>query len=723
MSGSAALRYDKIGASGVTQPLPPQSNVLPGPGFQQREQNATGNLAEDMTLGQLSEIGERVKRTTELDDASRKDWLDSYDRALDLVSDKTVAKSYPMPKAANIKYPLLITAALQFAARAYPAIVQPGDVVKMRVEGLEPEMSPASPNAQQPPQQPTGPAPGMGAPQGGNPQEQMEAARQQQMAVQLQMLKSQKTERGQRVGRYMSWQLRSSVKQWEEETDKLVHQLPIVGCAFRKVFWDAVSGKLCSVLYSARDVIVNNQTRCMEDAPRITQRFLLYPHQLQSKIRAGVYRDVAAELFEPEHSHDDDQAPFEMYEQHCRWDLDGDGYDEPYIVTIHKNTGTVCRIEQNWDDEDVKLGQDGQTIVAIEPDQIWIKYDFIPDPSGGFYGVGFGHLLRGITDTIDTLFNLIVDAAHLQTVSGGFIGKGLRFGKAEQSSQLHVAGNRWHYVNQTGGSLRDSIVPMTAPGPSPVLFQALGLLLESGKELAGVKDVLSGSTAGMTNMPVGTMMALTEQGLAGFTAIYKRIYRSMGREFEVMFGLNGKHMDPMKYAEVTDDPKAHPRDFATGDHDITPVADPTTVTDVQRMNKVGFLTQFLGDPRANGQEILRRAFSEARVPDPEKLIAPPDMMQQQMAKIGVQTAQATLENTQAETQFKRAQSIERVSEAAVHQVDAGLANDELRLRAAQILISAEQVDRRDAIAAVKVTADAKTKAHQTSQKAGGDARN
>ena len=121
--------------------LPDQAmaNVVQGPWQGQGHQGPSDNLASQLSKQKLLELGMKVKQTYELDEGSRADWVKGYDRALEVIDQNQKAKDYPMPGAANIKYPLLSTAAMQFAARAYPAIVQPGNIVKMKPEGLEPE--------------------------------------------------------------------------------------------------------------------------------------------------------------------------------------------------------------------------------------------------------------------------------------------------------------------------------------------------------------------------------------------------------------------------------------------------------------------------------------------------------------------------------------------------------------------------------------------------------
>lgn len=652
--------------------LDPQAvnNVIPFPGVQ-RQQNPSvygKNLAVEMDSGKLTDIGNRVRQTTMIDEYSRAEWLKGYDKALELVDYQSKIKNYPIEGAANIKYPLLIMASLQFAARAYPAIVRPGNMVRMKVEGFEPDM----PDPRQ-----------MDPAKAATPDGQRE--------IKLMLLKSQKSERASRVSRYMSWQLRSHIREWEEETDRLLHVLPLVGCAFRKTY-NSASGRKRSILVSARNIVVKMDARSIEEAPRITQKFDLYPHELQTKIRAEEYLDIREELNLDFTNDEDNQKPIAFLEQHCRYDLDGDGYDEPVVVTVHEDSGTVARIEVNYDEVDVRRAKDG-TIIEIIPTQIFTKYDFLPNPLGGIYGVGFGHILRDITDSINTTLNQIFDAAHLQNSSGGFIAKGLRFGRGEQGEQLHVNQNRYHYVNSTGADLRTQIVPFNHEGPSPVLFQVLGLLIEAGKDIAAIKDILTGDTAGTSNLPVGTTLALIEQGMQVFTAIYKRVFRAMSREFNVLYQLNGKDLDINEYMLATDDPRASPDDFETGDHDLTPVSDPNVVTDMQKLGRAQYLQQFLNDPMLSRRAIYKRLFEAASIEDPEELYAPPDEIQEQLAILQLQTAVAQKDNVVADTRLKEAGAVKALSDASETRVNVAYKDREADQKDREIDVKEEQAKR------------------------------
>ena len=83
----------------------------------------TKNLAEDLDDNTLISIGNDVVKGYETDKASREPWEKDLKTWTELALQISGNKTYPWPNAANIKYPLLATAAMQFAARAYPTLV------------------------------------------------------------------------------------------------------------------------------------------------------------------------------------------------------------------------------------------------------------------------------------------------------------------------------------------------------------------------------------------------------------------------------------------------------------------------------------------------------------------------------------------------------------------------------------------------------------------------
>lgn len=570
------------------------------------------NIAAELDEDRLGQIAHRVCEEFEIDDKSREDWKKVNKEAMDLAMLTAGEKDYPFPKAANVKYPLLSTAALQFSARAYPAIV-PGDrIVKCKINGKDPQ--------------------------------------------------GIKAARGDRVSEYTSWQLTDEMPEWEPDTDKLLVILPISGCAFRKRYWDPALGRQCSRLVTADRLVVNYRARSLEDAPRITEMMTLYPYEIQERIRDGRFMpfDYAgmASVEDEEGNEtpvDDKDAPQLFLEQHRLLDLDGDGYPEPYIVTVHKGAQKVCRIVANYTIDTVRMTEEETPkVAAIRKRDFYVKYDFLPNPDGGFYGMGFGWLLHSSNEAINTTLNEMLDAGHLANVQGGFVSAALGI----REKQIKIEMGKWKVLNYAG-DMRGAIMPVSYPGPSDTLFKLLGLLVEMGKEVASIKDVLSGEVK--QNMQPTTVLALIEQGMQFFTAIYKRIHRALKAELAIHSRLNHEHLSPEAYNQFFDDQEQQydPKvDFNGADRDITPASDPSVSSRMQKLAKAEFimassrLPNGEPDPLVNQEEAKRRYFAAADIEDLDKLIVPPqppDPAQVELMQRGA-VAEVRVKETLAEKQ-------------------------------------------------------------------------
>ena len=205
---------------------------------------------------------------------------------------------------------------------------------------------------------------------------------------------------------------------------------------------------------------------------------------------------------------------------------------------------------------------------------------------------------------------------------GGFIGGGFSLNTGTINFQV----GEYRVVNTPGQALRENIVPLNFPGPSQVLFQLLQFLVECAKEVAQVKDIMVGDLPG-DNTPATAVLAVIEQGLQVFTAIYKRIYKSLKQEFAKLFRLNRLYLDDQRGYQIGDEwHKITRADYMTG-HGVEPIADARMLTDMQRMGRAQFLLQFRGDPTINQIEIRRRVLAAAQIDEPEKLLVeqpPPD---------------------------------------------------------------------------------------------------
>lgn len=605
---------------------------------------ASGDISHAIETQRLADIGADVVEDYETDNTDREEWLTTVKEALERAAQekKPEPKTTPWPNASNIDYPILTTAALQFNARALGAIIKGDEAISVKVVGKDvgrPEMDPMGQPVMQP--GPDGqPQPMWRVPPGG------------------------KAARAGRVRDYLNTVLFYRMDDWESDTDALLLALPIVGCVFRKVFYDPRTDEHKSVMVPAVRVVVPKDARSCETTPRLTEEVPgVYPHEIMERMRDGTYREV--DLFgigtgEAEEALKRADKPRLLLEQMRLIDFDEDGLPEPYIVTVDHETRNVLRIEPNFSPDDIKQAPDGR-VLRIERGQYFVKYDFFPHPEGKFYGIGLGHLLKNIGAVINTAINQMMDAGQAQIAGGGFIGSGVRLTGAKRSGSLRFAPGEYKTVDVSGGQLRDALVERTFPQPSQITYNILDMMLGAAKDISSVKDVITGDAS--NNGQVGTTLALIEQGLQVFSAIYKRIYRSLKCEFSMLYRNVAKYAsdDTRKdYAEVLDDEQADfDRDFNQRDMDIRPVSDPASVTRMQKMARAQFLGGFVNLPWVNGPEITKRMLEAADVEDTDALFVqmqPPQPNPKDVAQAQKYEAGAVLDMEKAQTeQAKRDQ--------------------------------------------------------------------
>lgn len=590
--------------------------------------NRDGDISDLLTDDELQALGAKVVDEWNADKGSIQEWRDGAEKALKQASqDGGDIKTFPWANASNIQYPLLTVASQQFAARAYPAIVKGDQAVGMKVMGIAPK----------PPQLPQ-------LPPGQPPPPELEQVMGQ--FQQAQQAFAAKKARSERVKTWMNYHLFYGMDDWETGVDTMLNVIPIMGMGFKKVYFDPHRG-VCSDFVNALHLTVHKDTESLERCPRVTQDFELYPYEIKARIASGVYRDVETVEFQSE---EDDQASRTVLEQHCLRDLDEDGIEEPYIVTVDEQSSQVLRIEAAYGPDDIARSKRDDRVVHVKRWMPFTAFPFMPDPQGGFYGLGFGQLLQPLTAVINTAINQLMDAGTAAAAGGGFIGSGLRLQGAGQTTTLRFAPGEYKYVSSPGQDLRAAIYERTLPNPSPVLFQLLDLVLGAAKEVAAIKDVLTGNAP--STAPVGTTLALIEQGLQSFSAIYKRVYRSMKAEFRAIYQCEGKWGSAEEYVAVLDDPQADfEADFADAGDDIVPVSDPSVVTKAQALAKAQVVMQLAKDfPGViNPAEAARRALEAADIESEGLVNEPPkEPPPQLVAEIEETKSKTTLNLAKAE---------------------------------------------------------------------------
>lgn len=558
------------------------------------------NIAKGLSDSELHAISQEVLEGFTLDNESMEEWLEKADTAMDLAGLKKEPKNWPWRKAANIKYPLIATAVTQFTARALPEMIKNGKVAKPKVMGRDPQ--------------------------------------------------GLKLRKGERISAHLNYQVMEQMGNWLDERDKLHSQLAVVGTAFTKTWWDPIDGQAKSELVPYDCIIVNNQIKYLEDAPRISQFIYKTSNEIIEHIRFGLYRKVDIETLSLDET-DFGAIAHELLEQHTWLDLDEDGYKEPYTVVLHKASGEVLRIVARYTTDGVQYNNNNQ-VMKITPQTFFTDYHFLPSPDGSFLSHGFGTLLLDINETTDTLFNQLLNAGTLTTTQGGLISSGVRMKK----HTMELEPGEWKFVEVPDGSaLKDNLFPLDYKEPSVVLFNLLSFLLESAKDLTSTVDAITGNTGDLTNVSPNTIMALQKEGLKVYTAIQRRIQRGFKKELKKLVLLNSIFLDVEEYIRLLDpspqelmemlDAEGNLVDYQLESLDIVPIVDENMSTSLERMLKAqataNLALQFAQTGAPNMKEVWRRVLVSLEQEDIDALIAPeqqgPDpqvlMMQAQMDKV------------------------------------------------------------------------------------------
>jgi len=546
------------------------------------------NIANDLDEKYLEEWASELLEGFELDMDSRKDWEDSYKESMKLALQIEEEKSYPWENAANVKYPLLTIASTQFSSRALSALIPGTDVVRGKVNGFD--------------------------------------------------ASGEKRDAAIRVGKHMSYQLLEEMDGWVEDMDRLISQLPIVGCAFKKTYFSDVRQTNVSELVNAKNLIVNYWTKDLETSPRITEIIELSSNDIYERVARGVFLDIDLEdthtrasedgisieedTGQSKPSRDDTTTPSQFLEMHVFRDLDEDGYQEPYVVTIHRVTEQITRVAPRYDEELIELDGQGK-VLRIDPIEFYTKYEFVPNPDGGFYGIGLGHLLGPINKSANTAINQLLDSASMSTLGAGMMSKGIRI----KGGNKPFRPGEWKQVMSTGDDLRKGIVPLPIREPSAVMLNLLTMLIDGGQKIASVSDMMMGENPGQ-NQPATTTMAVLEQSTKVFNSIHMRQHRSMKREFKKLHRLNRLYLPDEVYFNVLDMGEEQAMAIGQSDYnldvtDVTPYSDPSVSSQAQKLIKAQQTLELAQMGTVNMQEATRRVLEAGEQPGIEVLMQLP----------------------------------------------------------------------------------------------------
>jgi len=253
--------------------------------------------------------------------------------------------------------------------------------------------------------------------------------------------------------------------------------------------------------------------------------------------------------------------------------LDFDESVSPYILSIDKSSGKALSLYRNWEPDDDQ---------RKELDWI-VEFPFVP--WRGAYPIGLTHMIGGLSGAATGALRALLDSAHIQNMPTLLKLKG---GPGGQTINLQPT----EVVEMEGGALIDDVrklaMPMPFNPPSPVLFELLGFLVNAGKGVVQTSfEKLSEQNA---NQPVGTTMALIEQGMVVFSSIHSRLHNSMAKCFKILHRLNSAYLTEEDIEAQDAGIEISPADF-DGPLDVVPVSNPSIFSEAQRFAQTQALMQ------------------------------------------------------------------------------------------------------------------------------------
>jgi len=532
------------------------------------ESNHYSNLAEELPEQEINLIGKELVRAYEDDKSSRKNWEDQYSKGLRMLGVVVEDRQDPFPGASGVHHPLLAEAATQFQARAIAEIFPAGGPVKTQVIGK---------------------------------------------------VTDKKLDQSQRVQDFMNFQITQEIPDYFNELDQMLFYLALAGSAFKKVYFDNTLDRICSKFVPAEEFVISMENTDLETAERYTQVMKLTRNDIRKHQVSGYYKDIPLSKAESTPgSNDGDMVDqtlqrlegmtpsmadkiHTVLEIHANLDL-GEDKNElalPYIVTIDLDSQRVLSIRRNWKEEDS----------LRRKRTYFIHYKYLPGL--GFYGFGLIQMIGGLQHASTGALRALLDSAAFANLNGGFRAKGARI----EGGDITVSPGEWVEVEAYGDDLRKSFIPLPFKEPSPTLLQLLGVLTESGRRFASIADAMIGDSAG--SGPVGTTIALIEQGSKVYSAIHKRIHQAQGREFKLIYELNGEYLDDEYSFEVIGENKKIRRKDFTASISVVPVSDPNIFSQAQRiaLAQTGMQLAQASPDIIDVKEATRRFLQALNIPD------------------------------------------------------------------------------------------------------------
>jgi len=489
------------------------------------------NLAEVIDEDVLQSMASDLVADFQSDQESRSDWARAYVKGLDLLGMKVEDRQQPWAGASGVFHPILTEAVVRFQAQAMGEIFPASGPVRTKIVGKS---------------------------------------------------DTEKKDQAFRVENEMNYLLTEEMSEYRDEMEQMLFKLPIAGSAFKKVYYDPLMERPCSMFVPSEDFVVSYGASDLKTCPRYTHVMKKTSNEVLQLQVNGFYRDVDLPDPEPDYSdikqkYDeldgeeaviDDDDRHTILEMHVDMNMpeefdDPDGIARPYVVTIDKSSREVLSIRRNWYEDDEKK----------KKRMHFVHYRYLPGL--GFYGTGLIHLIGGLAKSATSILRQLIDAGTLSNLPAGLKARGLRI----KGDDAPLMPGEFRDVDVPGGAIRDSITFIPYKEPSSVLYSLLGNIVEEGRRIGSVADIQIGDTN--PQAPVGTTLALMERSMKVMSGVQARLHAALKQELRILSKIIHDNM-ASEYSYETEGDFNRTEDF-DGRIDVIPVSDPNAATMSQRV--------------------------------------------------------------------------------------------------------------------------------------------
>ena len=529
-----------------------------------------GDLTDTVEEEDQQTIAADVIDNYTADKESRSEWEAMFEKGFDLLGLKIEETAEPFEGACTAVHPMLIESAVKFQSKAIQELFPPSGPVKAQILGKS---------------------------------------------------TPEREDQANRVQEFMNYQTTEQMPEYFDEFERMLFHLPLIGSAFKKVYYDANLKRPVSEFVPIDQFYVSYYASNLRKADRYTHVIYRSPVELAKDIRSGIYRDVELpEATNPQPTSFSEKMDtiiglsptatndpqYTLLEQHCYLEIEED-YALPYIVTVEEKSQQILSIRRNYKKDDKNQ----------EKVSHFVHYRFVPGFS--FYGFGLMHFLGNLTMTATAAMRSLVDAGQFANLPGGFKAKGVRI----VGDNDPISPGEFKEVEATGQDLNKAIVSLPYKEPSSTLYNMLQFITQTGQKFADSTEQIVSDAASYG--PVGTTMALLEASSKFFSAIHKRLHKSQRDEFKILAQINYDYL-PSEYPyEVPFAEKSVLKQDFDGRVDVIPVSDPNIPSNAHRMMIAQMALQMAqqSPPGMFNLEALNRTIlNSANMPNMEEILPP-----------------------------------------------------------------------------------------------------